>query len=389
MRYAFAKNEQKTPENPAHGQARPHVTALTRYARLECSGVWRPDPGAQRLEVVVNFGHASLVISDAAGRALSHWSLPATARVNPGTTPALYTPSAEAIETLEIADETMVDAIETVRRVVARARPRSGRVRALAVATAFAASIGMATWWLPDALVRHAVSVLPDPTRAEIGAQVLASLSRVSAGPCHGPRADRALTDLAATLDPDGRIASASAAGVEVARRAGPVAWSGDGPHPGILVVPDGIEGARYLPGGIVLVGRSLLEDFETPEVLAGHLLEADLRTQTASPLAEILSAAGPFATAQVLTTGKLPQEAVDRHAEAMLTRAPAPVDQNALVARFAEAGLSTTPFAYARDVTGESVLTLIEADPMRGKDAPPLMSDGDWVALQTICDAG
>jgi hypothetical protein len=31
-------------------------------------------------------------------------------------------------------------------------------------------------------------------------------------------------------------------------------------------------------------------------------------------------------------------------------------------------------------------VLALLEGDPMRGRPAEPLMSDGDWVALQNVC---
>ena len=56
------------------------------------------------------------------------------------------------------------------------------------------------------------------------------------------------------------------------------------------------------------------------------------------------------------------------------------------LLQRFAEAGISSTPFAYAIDPTGETTLPLIEADPHAG-DARPVMTDTDWVALQGICD--
>jgi hypothetical protein len=38
-------------------------------------------------------------------------------------------------------------------------------------------------------------------------------------------------------------------------------------------------------------------------------------------------------------------------------------------------------------DTTGESVLGLIEADPYAGKVPPPLISDGDWISLQNICE--
>ena len=45
-----------------------------------------------------------------------------------------------------------------------------------------------------------------------------------------------------------------------------------------------------------------------------------------------------------------------------------------------------TNAYAYARDVSGESVLSLIEADPMAGREPVLLLSDADWLRLQTIC---
>ncbi|MBL4558023.1 MAG: hypothetical protein JKP98_15845 [Rhodobacteraceae bacterium] len=96
------------------------MTALEQYERLEAEGLWRPAADAQRREVLVSFGSASLVIADRNDVALAHWSLPALTRLNPGKRPALYAPGGEAAETLEIADATMVDAVETVRRALAR-----------------------------------------------------------------------------------------------------------------------------------------------------------------------------------------------------------------------------------------------------------------------------
>jgi len=336
------------------------MTALERYARLECPGLWRPGPEAQRRDVVVSFGDASLVISDTGGRALSHWSLAAVARVNPGEAPALFTPSAEATELLEVGDDTMVEAIETVRRVVARARPRGGRLRGAATLALSAGLVALAIWWVPGALVRHAVTILPPTSRAEIGTALAASVERLSGPPCEGPRAGRALA--AATA----RLAPAMPAGVALSR---------------LAVVPDALEGALMLPGGTMLIGRPVVEDHETPDVLAGHVLAEGIRA------ASLLHDAGAAATLRLMTTGRLPEAALARHAEARLTAPPAPVDPAPLLAAFAASGLPSTPYAYARDVTGETVLHLLEGDPMRGRTAEPLMSDGDWVALQSVCE--
>jgi hypothetical protein len=338
------------------------LTALSQYARLECPGVWRAEPEAQRQEVVVAFGDASLVICDRAGRALSHWSLAAVARINPGGAPALYTPSAEATEVLEVADDTMVAAIETVRRAVARARPRGGRLRGAIFAALLAGLAALGVYWLPGALVRHTVSVLPEPTRAEIGAGLRQAIGRVSAPPCSRPRAERALDRLRARLAPDGPGSA------------------------GLVVLPDAVTGALALPGGELLVGRALVEDHETPEVLAGHVLAARVRAAAEPPLAPLLRHAGPVATLRLLTTGHLPAEVLPAYAETLLVERPAEPAAEPLLAAFAAAEVSSQPYAYARDVTGETMLPLIEADPMRGRQPEPLLPDGDWVALQGIC---
>ena len=39
-----------------------------------------------------------------------------------------------------------------------------------------------------------------------------------------------------------------------------------------------------------------------------------------------------------------------------------------------------------ALDITGESTLELIEADPMAGQSPAPVIRDADWVRLQGIC---
>ncbi len=53
------------------------MTALTEYDRLECAAVWRAAPEAQRRDVFVSVGDATLVITDNADRVLAHWSLAA------------------------------------------------------------------------------------------------------------------------------------------------------------------------------------------------------------------------------------------------------------------------------------------------------------------------
>ena len=272
------------------------MTALSKYTRLECTGLWRDAPGSHRREVVVSFGQASLILSD--GRtetALSHWSLPATRRLNPGEMPALFAPAADAAETLEIGDPAMIDAIETIRRSLRARRPHPGRLRWGIVAGSIAALVLGGVLWLPGALVGHAASVVPISKRVEIGRAALRDLSRVAGTPCSTTRGTLALTRLRDRLfGPDGGT---------------------------IVVLPEAVPGALHLPGRMILLDRRMLERHDNPEVAAGHALVERLIAETADPLVPLLRAAGTRATLHLLTTGDLPAAALQGYAERLLAQ--------------------------------------------------------------------
>ncbi|MEL6523726.1 MAG: hypothetical protein AAFQ66_22310 [Pseudomonadota bacterium] len=336
------------------------MTALKDYARLECAGVWQPTPDAQRTNVTVTFGEASLIVADSAGQALSHWSLAAVERINPGKSPALFAPSAEASEILEISEPTMVDAIEKVRTAIVKARPRSGRLRMAMLLCLVTALAGGVALWLPEALIRHTAKVVPDPTRASIGSAMFEELSRVSGAPCRTDLGDAALAQLHTRL---------------VAPARG-----------GFLVLPGGIDGTTALPGGLILLNRTLVEDYDNPDVLAGYVLAETLRRKAIDPLERLLRHSGFRPTLRLLTTGDMDKTALRSYAET-LAREPAPaVPNDAMLAAFAKAKVAATPYAYGVDVTGESTLPLIEADPMRSGGAEPILADSAWIALQQIC---
>lgn len=339
------------------------MTVLEQYRRLEALGLWRDGPEDQRREVVVSLGEATLVVSTKAETAITHWSLPAVARLNPGRTPALYAPGAEAEERLEIDDVDMIAAIEAVRAAIDRARPHPGRLRWLIGAAAGLALLAGAALWLPGALTRQTVSILPEAKRAEIGDALLSEIGRIAGAPCDGPRARVALARLSTQV-------------------LGP-------PASRVVLVPAAIPDTLSLPGGLIVASAALAEDHETPEVLAGYLLAEDVRRDASDPVLTLLEEVGLIPTFRLLTTGDLPAPALHDYAVRLLSRAAAPVEDARLIARFAEAGVSSTPYAFARDVSGETVLALIEADPMRGALRTPLLRDEDWLALQTACAPG
>ncbi len=337
------------------------MTALDEYRRLEALGLWREQADDQRREVIVALGEATLVMSSPSGDALGHWSLPAVERQNPGKTPALYAPASDSAEELEIADADMVEAIERIRGAIAKSRPRPGRLR-LVLATGLIATAGLlGVFWLPDALIRQTVSLLPEAKRVTIGQQLLVEMTQIAGRPCGGPGGRTALLRLSV------RVFGPDAA-------------------PQLVIFPATIPATVSLPGNIIAASAALAEDFETPEVLAGYLLAEAARQDGHDPVGVFLSEAGLSVTFRLLTTGQIEDDEIHAHAARLLSRETAMVDNGVLLEGFGTAQISSQPYAFARDISGESVLELIEADPMRGGSGPAVLGDADWVSLQEIC---
>lgn len=331
------------------------MTALKEYQRLEATGLWRAAPEEQRREVIVSIGNATLVLTDLNDRALAHWSLAALERVNPGARSAIYHPDGDPGETLELAETetTMIDAIERLRRAVERARPRRGRLRQIGVLVMLALVVAVLVFWLPGAMLRHTVSVVPDIRRQDIGRALLARIERIAGPACSN-------SDSAAPL-------------AALARRTGARK---------LVVLRHVTRDSLHLPGSIVLLNRALIEDQEDPAVVAGYILGERARAAQQDPLARLLADAGPLASFRLLTTGELTDETLDRHAERLLTRPAVPLADVTLLNAFATAQIPATPFASARD----SRPALIKGDPMAGQSPAPVLPDRDWVLLQTIC---
>lgn len=335
------------------------MTAFKEYDRLEASGLWRATPQAQRRDVIIAIGEATLTITDMKDTALAHWSLAALDRINPGEVPAIYSPDGDPGETLEIAENetAMVAAIEKLRAAIEKARPRPGRLRHVSVVAILATAAAILVFWLPGAMVQHTVGVVPTVKRQAIGEAILGRIERVGGRACISADAAPALARLA--------------------RRTGVRK---------LVVLRAGVTDSRALPGGIVLINASLLENFEDPAVVAGFILAERVRVASADPLARMLADAGPVASFQLLTTGDVTQATLDGYAERFTTVSGPPASTEALLDAFGTAGIPTTPYAYALDSSGETVLALIEADPMAGQTPDPVLRDRDWVVLQSIC---
>lgn len=339
------------------------MTVKTEYQQLVATGLWRETPEAQRREVTVTIGEATLILSDERARALAHWSLPALVRANPGAFPAIYHPDGDPGETLELEDTQteMIRALDRLRAAIDRRRPHPGRLRLILLVLMLGAVIVGGIFWLPDALRRHAVAVVPLAKRAEIGATLKDEITRVAGQTCDWPEGQDALDRLADRIAPQDTQLRVS-------------------------IVPSAVKGAVFLPGRQVLLNKMLIEDYDEPDVAAGFILAELLRAATNDPLDEFLRFAGARASFQLLTIGDVPSGSLRKYAEHLLIRDRTPLDTDALLTRFATARVRSGPYAYALDISGEKTLPLIEGDPFRTEAPPPLLRDADWLRLQEIC---
>ena len=337
------------------------MTALKAFDRLESGGLWRESPGAETIEATVSFGKATLVIANGQGLPLTHWSLPAITRQNPGTRPAIFATDNDDYETLEIDDDLMIDAIETVRKTLDKARPAPPRLRFLTSFLVMVAIIGGAVVFGPTALKHQTLSAVPSSKRAELGATVLGHYQRLTGTTCRAAQATVVLDRLKT------RLLGRDAAGQ-------------------IVVVQNLPQGAVLLPGGIIMLDRALVEQQDDVAVTAGFILAAVHGFGHKDALGPLLDYAGTQATFTLFTRGDLPNSILSNYAQALRMDEVQDPDAGDLADAFQDARLTSAPYAQFRDPTGQ---TLAQLATQQADDALiPLMSDSDWVRLQGICDS-
>lgn len=339
------------------------MTALDQFTRLEAAGIWRESPDSKRRDVIVSFGDATLILSDPRSEVpLAHWSLPAVARLNGHRMPALYAPGADADsgeESLEIEDPLMVEAIARVHHAIAARRPHPGRLRFTLMILALIVMTAAAVFWLPDALVRYGARIAPNATKQQIGLAIIRDMEARTGPICSRPGAQRALNELATYI-----------AGTETR----------------LKVVPADLPRAILLPGDMMVIGKNLIENQKDAQPLAGYLVAA-ITQQTGHTATEAaLRHGGLRATLSVLTMGNTDIDAFDGYGRKLLDQPLDMPEEEILLDAFTRLSLASTPFAYAVDDSGETVLGLIEADPMRHTAPHSLFTDKAWHTIQQIC---
>ncbi len=337
------------------------MTALAEYERLESLGLWRESGSAQRREVVVSFGAASLVLSDKNDTPLSHWSLAAVRTLNKGDVPTLYAPDRQAEETLEIDDSHMIEAIDKVRDSLRTARSHPGRLRWFLTGGIVLFLALFTVFWLPPVAADYAARVVPLAKQNQIGDDILRHSNRLTGRPCNAASSAKPLKELEKWLLPPGYQ---------------------------IQVVDMGAKFSTHFPGGHILINRSLVEEYAGPEVTAGFVLMELALAQEVSPMNLLFNSLGTRATLTFLASGSLNDTALTGFAQTRLTSPLHRPADDPMLMMFARAELTSSPFAHALDNRLATTRALVDGDPVKSAYQPKL-SDGDWIALQSICSDG
>lgn len=330
------------------------MTVLSQYERLECPAIWRANAEAQRENVIVTLGKATLVIVSETDVALSHWSLPALERINPSAKPAQYRPAKDSTELLEIDDETMVDAIETVRRAITRRQPHHGRLRGVMRLGLVAVVITLAILWVPGAIRAYTSAMLPPVLREDIGTRLLSHLVPVTGPACANRQslpAVRAISERLFGAEP-----------------------------PRVVVLSGGPVRSLSLPGNMLLLHRELIEAAEQAEVPAGYLIVEAQRAAEAPPLASLLDQSSLWTSVKLLTTGEIDEESLKHYAESLpLVGGEMPLG---ISQAFISAALTPQPYLDDLEFRGTPLPDI--ADQVSVPE--PVLSDAQWIRLQDIC---
>ncbi len=334
------------------------MTALKQYERLEAIGLWRETGDAQRREVVVSFGAATLVLSDKNDTPLAHWSLAAVRVLNKGGMPVIYAPDTGQDETLEVDDPLMVEAIDKVRESLQRGHAHPGRLRWLMAGALVLAIGGFSIWGLPSISAQYATRVMPQATRLKIGEELLQKVSDLTGKPCSEGLGEQSLDKMRDWLL---------------------------GPEYRLFVVDMGARFSAHLPGNLILLNRSLIEEYSGPEVAAGFVLMEQALAQETPPMAQMFNSIGTQATLMFLASATVDEDKLAEFATARLSGGLERPDDAVLLKLFAKVGLTSSPFAHALDNSLKTTQGLVDGDPVKA-DYRPCLDDGDWISLQGIC---
>ena len=337
------------------------MTALTQYQRLEATGIWRKSAEAQRLDVIISIGESSLVITDINEKPLAHWSLAALAVTQSKDGSKLYHPDGDPGEILELGsnENEMAKAIEKLMKAVDRRRPKPGRLRIFSLASISIVILGLSIFWLPAALRDYTQKIIPEVREQEMGKAVFNEFISFVGAPCSRELGIIALDKFSSNLSLE---------------------------EYSFYIVPSETIEAIHLPGKIIVVSKALVEDFDDPDVLAGHILAQIQREAKSNALDELMKQMNNIEIIQFLL-GKSPDASTLRgFSKDWIIKKQVDIDLEILMNEFNKRAISALPYSYAIDVTGQSTQFMINSEKISQKVRKPSLDDSAWLALQTIC---
>ena len=337
------------------------MTALKTYERLECTGLWRLDQETQRREVVVSFGHASLVLTNIQNKPLTHWSLAAIEMHKGEAGQTILIPGEDSHETLEISDKIMLDAISQVQKAILKNHPHPGRLRKILTITFLSLLTFIGLFWAPQAIERYAVKMLPQIKRVELGQAIASQIGNIAGPFCQGPDGTTAAAQLATRLS--------------------------TGEPLKFLILPGHRDNVVTLPGGIVILFETMMTQTNDPKVLVGKILSARAEKTRDDPLNRLMSGAGPLTALRLIASSELSGKQLNELAKIALSSTTVKITAEELLAEFKTMEVNSTPYAKSEFTDDDPTrLELIAQDPYPAGATRIVLEDGAWLVLQTIC---
>ncbi|MEM6945793.1 MAG: M48 family metallopeptidase [Pseudomonadota bacterium] len=379
------------------------TTALDEFARLEAPGRYYDGRSPRMEPVIVGFGARTLIIYGRANAdgdtAMAHWPLASLKALNGrGAGEMTLVPSHDAEERLVLDDPVMMRAIQRVCRDLYR-RPVSGRKLGIAGLWGAGAigSVLLLIFYIIPALAVQLAPMIPLERERALGDAVAGYVARLMGAAGDG--------------DDDG-LCSSEDGDVALAEMTERLEAAADLPYEiRVDVLDHELVNAIAMPGGRIFLFRGLIEKAESPEEVAGVLAHEMGHIVHRDPTTGVLRAAGTAGIFSVVLGDIFGAGILAAAGEAMLNASyqrevEGRADVTALE-MLAEAGLPSRPFAKffirLRDEYGDSsaVMAYFSSHPSLsgraeraegantvGETFNPVLSDRDWVALQSICDA-
>jgi Zn-dependent protease with chaperone function len=377
------------------------MTALDRYALLEAEAVYHDGQSARPREVIVRFGETTLTLLTFNDEPVNHWALASLRRVDEtaprGEQEVLrLSPGHDGDERLTLTDPEMIAALrEVCPDLEAPASPPSHVLRkALIWGTGALAALALIGLVIAPMAAAQLALRMPQDRAERLGEVVLAmAATRMGAGDRPG-RCD-ASDGVAALARMTQRLQQAAGA-----RRA-----------VSVQVMRSPSDNAITVPGGLIAIMSGMIDAAGSPEEVAAVLAHEIAHAEARDPMREAFRAIGTAGLLRlaigdytggtviaVLSDAAIAgsfqrdvEAAADRRTLEILNEAGLPGAALAnVVDRFARQGGSAAGLIshLARHPAPTARAAAARAADRIG-DAPftPALEDGEWIALQQICN--